>query len=226
MSPRTKQKRTATEIPARSRRRLAPAVRRDSLLAALRKVAEENGYAQTTVAAVVRAARASHGTFYRYFPDLDTAFATLIQECLRPLADALSELDYGAFRSVAQVERELLSFYRAMGRQLARDGELLREALLMAGSAHGPVRAEVRVTLSRIRSFVHGSLSTCSERFPFRKLDPVVTGDALLGMALGAIFARETLRSPAGVERWAREMTALEVGALTRRATRRTAGKR
>ena len=79
---------SASFVPARtSRRRQVSRLHRLRLLAGAVMVADELGYAQTTVSRIAQRAGVSRGTFYALFGDRDECLAAVYAD----LTDAVSE---------------------------------------------------------------------------------------------------------------------------------------
>lgn len=218
---------TSQQAPAsRSRhrprgRRLAPAQRREELLQALEAVVARHGYARATVPRVVARARVAQGSFYRYFADLDQAFAELTRRVLAPVAEAVSALERADLRSRASLERALLAYYQVLGRQIAAHPAVVREALLVAPSSRGSVGRQLAGFLRQVRAIVAAMIAEHAGRGPFRRADPEIAAAAIVGMVLGAAQAATepgasvpAEQTEEWVERWAREMARLECGAL------------
>ena len=85
-----------------------------ALLASAESVFGEQGYEQTSISAITRAAGVAQGTFYIYFPSKHAVFVKLIEEFQRGvrahLAGAVRDLAPGAPRSVVE-RRGLEAFF-------------------------------------------------------------------------------------------------------------------
>ena len=68
----------ATRVPKRASNEDEKALRRESLLAAAKKVFAQKGFHATTMADVAKAGRSSYGTVYWYFPSKDALFHELM----------------------------------------------------------------------------------------------------------------------------------------------------
>lgn len=197
------------------RRRLPPEQRREEILQAVEDTVAQHGYQGATVPRINTAAGVAQGSFYRYFRDVDDAFLQLLRRVLEPLRAAAAELDLSRARNAGQLEAELFRFFLVVAEQLESRGELLREALLVAPTAQGPVGREMRSFLSGMRDRARGLLESRAGQFPFRQtLEPRVAAAAIVGMILGA--AREAAERKETFEprHWAEEMARLETGAL------------
>lgn len=218
-----------TSRPRRVRgRRLPPEQRREELLEAVELVIARDGYAEATVPRVVAEAGVAQGTFYRYFRDVDDAFAELARRVLEPIALAASALELAGTRTAADVERRLRGYYEVLARQLALHPGVIREALLVAPSSTGQAGRELSVFLDRMRAYLEKLIAEHAGRGPFRPGDPKIVAAAVFGMVLGAAQAATEPDASLDPEHWAREMARLETGALVhpsespRRTQRRT----
>lgn len=174
-----------------------------------------HGYQGTTVPRVNAVAGVAQGSFYRYFSDADDAFLELLRGVLDPLRAAAAELDLSRARSTAELEAELLRFFLVVAEQLESRAALLREALLVAPAAEGPVGREMRSFLGRMRDRARRLLESRAGQPPFRpNLDPRVAAAAIVGMILGAAREAADLGEKFEPRRWAEEMARLETGAL------------
>jgi AcrR family transcriptional regulator len=205
------------ERPARRRgRRLPPEQRREELLDAVEAVVARRGYAGTTVPLVVAEAGVAQGSFYRYFRDVDDAFAALTRRVLPPVAEAAFALQLADLRTAADVERELRRYYQVLAEQLAAHPAVVREALLVAPSSTGKAGRELAAFLRQMREYVGTLIAKYVGRGPFRAGDPEIAAAAVVGMVLGAAQAATEPGASFDPERWAREMARLESGALVR----------
>lgn len=83
-----------TESASRVERKRAR--NRDALLAAARRLFIRDGFERTTIAAIAEEADLGFGTFYRYFPDKESALHAVLEEAAREVdAVLLSEDDPG-----------------------------------------------------------------------------------------------------------------------------------
>ncbi len=84
---------TGSFVPARSsRRRQVSRLHRSRLLAGAVTVAEEVGYAQTTVSRIAQRAGVSRGTFYALFADRDDCLAAVYADLVEAVVEELSRL--------------------------------------------------------------------------------------------------------------------------------------
>lgn len=203
------------------RRRLAPAERRRELLEAVERVVAEHGYAAATVPLVVAEAGIAQGSFYRYFRDLDAAFAELARRVLAPVAEAVFALRLSDVRTAADVERALRGYYEVLAGQLAAHPAIVREALLVAPSSVGDAGREMSAFLREMRDHVAELIAAHAGRGPFRSSDPHIAAAAMTGMVLGAAQAATEPDATFDPKHWAREMARLETGALVRPSAHR-----
>ena len=66
---------------------------RDALLAAARRLFIRDGFERTTIAAIAEEADLGFGTFYRYFPDKESALQAVLEEAAREVDTALLSED-------------------------------------------------------------------------------------------------------------------------------------
>ncbi|MFT3996282.1 MAG: helix-turn-helix domain-containing protein, partial [Asticcacaulis sp.] len=71
-------------ILPKKRLRLSPDVRRDALLEAAYALFSANGYADTRMEDIAKAAGASKGTIYLYFPTKEALFEALLRRDVLP----------------------------------------------------------------------------------------------------------------------------------------------
>lgn len=207
-------------------RRLSPEQRREELLEAVEAVIARHGYAGATVPLVVAEAGVAQGSFYRYFRDVDHAFAELARRVLKPIADAASAIQLADARTASDVERHLRGYYQVLAEQLADHPAVIREALLVAPSSTGQAGRELSAFLKRMRARLQMLISDYSGRGPFRTGDPKIAPTAIFGMVLGAAQAATEPGASLDPSHWAREMARLETGALVRPSAYRRRGKR
>lgn len=207
-------------------RRLSPEQRREELLEAVEAVIARHGYAGTIVPLVVAEAGVAQGSFYRYFRDVDDAFAELSRRVLKPIAEAASALQLADAKSAADVERHLRSYYEVLAEQLANHPAVIREALLVAPSSTGQAGLELSRFLKQMRAHLETLIAEYSGRGPFRAGDPRIVPAAVFGMVLGAAQAATEPGASIDPKHWATEMARLETGALVRPSAHRRPGRR
>lgn len=205
---------TATRTGSRKRRRLPPEARRAELLDALEQVLGEHGLAGTTVPRVVAQAGAAQGSFYRYFRDLDDAFVELAADVIEPIAQAAFALDVSKARTAAEVEEELVGYYRVLAALLTERSALLREVLLVGLSARGRLSTQLGGFVQAMRDHIRGLMVAHMGRPPFDHADPDVAAGALVGMVLGATHEAVQLGDRFDPESWARELARYETKLL------------
>jgi len=93
----------------RSRRRLAPGIRRDEIVEAAEAVFSELGFDRTTLNDVAERAGVTKGAVYHYFDSKDELFIALLRERLMPHIEAGEELLANTTASREQILRELLT---------------------------------------------------------------------------------------------------------------------
>jgi AcrR family transcriptional regulator len=174
---------------------------------------------------VVAEAGVAQGSFYRYFRDVDDAFAELSRRVLKPIAEAAAALDFTNARTAGDVERHLRGYYEALAGQLADHPGIIREALLVAPSSAGRAGRELSAFLRQMRARLETLITRYSGRGPFRVGDPNIAPAAVFGMVLGAAQAATERGASIDPEHWAREMARLETGALVRPSAYRRRGK-
>lgn len=202
-------------VKQRRRVRLRPEQRREQLLEATEDVLAEHGYQGATVPRVVARAGVAQGSFYRYFRDIDAAALELMQRALAPVTRAAAGLDFSRVQNAADLELEVLGFYRLLARELAAHPALIREALLVAPAARGELGAVMFAFLGSMRDMAHRLIAAHAGRPPFRAItDPGTAAGAVVGMILGAAQQAVGSGESFDAERWANEMASFEAGAL------------
>mgnify|MGYP000724153738 CR=1 FL=1 len=141
------------QVPGRPRAVLLEA-RRGELLAALEELVAEQGYAAMTVPRVVARAGVAQGSFYRYFRNIDDAFSALAGAVMAPIASAAFALDFSGVQSAADVEVELLGYYRVLAAMLSERGALLREVMLRGLALRGPIALPFGVFIETMREHI------------------------------------------------------------------------
>jgi len=162
------------------RRRLPPAQRRAEILQAVEVAVARYGYQGTTVPRINAVAGVAQGSFYRYFRGVDDALLELLRAVLGSLSAAAMDLDLSRVRDAAELEAELLGFFLVVAEQLEKRAALIREALLVAPAAQGPVGREMRDFLGRMSDRARGLLESRAGTAPFRpSLDPRIAAAAI-----------------------------------------------
>lgn len=94
----------------------AARARRRQLIEVARRRFVEDGYAQTSVSAIVREAGVAQGTFYLYFPSKEAVLGSLRGEVLRDYLAALHKGASGDESADARLVRGLAEIYKAVRR--------------------------------------------------------------------------------------------------------------
>ena len=102
---------TATESASRLERKRAR--NRDALLAAARRLFIRDGFERTTIAAIAEEADLGFGTFYRYFPDKESALHAVLEEAAREVDAVLLTEDDPAVPATAALTGLTRRFARA-----------------------------------------------------------------------------------------------------------------
>ena len=97
----------------------AAKARRRQLIEVARRRFLEDGYAQTSVSAIVKEAGVAQGTFYLYFPSKEAVLVTLRGEVLKDYLGALTKGASGAGPADERLVKGLAEIYRAVRRQRA-----------------------------------------------------------------------------------------------------------
>jgi AcrR family transcriptional regulator len=200
------------------RRRLLPEARREELLAALERVVARDGLLAASVPRVVAEAGIAQGSFYRHFENIDAAFLVLVADVLDPVARAAREMDFSRVESDADVEAELLRYYRVLARQLARHPELCRAALQLAPALRGPVGDAMSAFFSMMRQRAAELMAPFLDTTGPHAADPEIIASALVGMVIGASEEALRLGDRFDPEHWAAELARFEAGAVLRLA--------
>lgn len=167
--------------------------RRSELLSAARVVFEEVGYANATVAHIVRVSGGSRASFYSYFTSADDALHELVQEMTDELFTASTrpiERRHSPFQNLVSTIRQFMQAYRARARLLA----VLDQATL-ASERFRAVRLEIR------RRFADALAATLEARMELPDadgLDADATAIALGGMIEDMARGRYLLGHPIG----------------------------
>ncbi len=97
----------------------AAKARRRQLIEVARRRFLEDGYAQTSVSAIVKEAGVAQGTFYLYFPSKEAVLVTLRGEVLKDYLGALTKGASGAGPADERLVKGLAEIYRAVRRHRA-----------------------------------------------------------------------------------------------------------
>jgi AcrR family transcriptional regulator len=104
-----------------------PGDHRERLLAGMATAVRAQGFQATTLADVVREARASRRTFYAYFADPTDCYLALLQDFAQRSLLAIAEAIAGAGSSAARVDRAVGSFLDALQRDPLLTRSFFRE---------------------------------------------------------------------------------------------------
>lgn len=196
------------------RRRLSPEERRAELLEALDRVVHRHGSLGATVPRVVAEAGVAQGSFYRYFPDIDTALSELAEQLLAPVAQAALDLDVSRVSSLTDLEAALMPFYRAVAATLVEHAHVVRELMLAASLGKGPLAGKLALFLSAMRDRARELLARRLARRRLTDAELRAAAGAVVGMVLGAVHEATQPDSGFEPEGWARMMARFETGAL------------
>jgi AcrR family transcriptional regulator len=106
---------TTTTTPRRpGARGPAPGDHRERLLAGMAAAVREKGFQGTTLADVVREARASRRTFYAYFADPTDCYLAVLEEFSEQILRAIAEAMAGAGTAAERLDRAVGSFLDAL----------------------------------------------------------------------------------------------------------------
>jgi len=139
-----------------NQRELRTKATRDALLGAAREELRKRGYANATVAGIVKRARRAHGTFYLYFPNKEAVYAVLLDDMwsdLKAQGRAIWNPDEPMLSVTATIQR----FITAYGDNL--DLWELAEDMSATNPHFLKLRIEHHHLLARkIRSGIEGSI--------------------------------------------------------------------
>ncbi len=186
-------KRPSTECPstAKSAEAHVAGPKECSVIAAARKLFLEQGFAETSMDAIARAACVSKATLYAYFPSKEALFAHLIEaECrLKTSRLQMPDLDIGlveALRSFARqfvevyMTPESMAFFQAISSERMRFPQLCR-LFFESGPKNELMRVAALLEEAKARGFLTFSDATIAANH-FLSL---VRGDLPLHTALG-----------------------------------------
>ncbi len=158
--------------------------RRKQIVTHATRLIAKNGYANTSVADVIKAADVSRGTFYLYFESRDQLFDDILQAFIDALEETVEIISlehedpagalYGNFRRLI----DLL----ASNRDLTK--VLFREAV-----GHSPsVDERVNAFYTHIRAMVSGALRKGVTRKLLRPVDESIISTAIVGCVKEVIY--------------------------------------
>ena len=169
------------------------------LVRAMGEVMMEKGYAQTSVADVLRRAHVSRETFYELFGSKEDCFMSAFEQAYAHILDTLSATASRAERSAAKPEPvEVFSrVFRDYLDALAADPAAARVFLIEVYAA-GPSAIERRLELQRGLTEAIAALigAKGEERFAVEALLAAVVGLVTARLALGDIDGLRALHAP------------------------------
>jgi len=193
--------------------RLHPAVRKTQILEAAKEQLKSNGYQQLTVPGSVRSAGISQGSFYRYFSNVDDVVIALLKDEVFPALQSASELlDFGAIKNTDDLENTLYRWFEALGKQIAQNSILIREALTVIPGSNGAAAVEINRFIDDLRELAGQIMEPYNGVPPFRKMNVRIISHAVVGMIIGASI--QAASEGLDVKSWAREMARFESGGL------------
>ena len=134
------------------RKRLPPEIRKTQILEAAKQQLELNGYQRLTVPGIVRSAGISQGSFYRYFANVDDVVIALLENEVFPALQAASELlDFGRIKNAYDLENTLYNWFETLGRQIAQNSILIREALTAIPGSRGAAAVKINRFIDEMR---------------------------------------------------------------------------
>ncbi len=186
-------KRPSTECPstAKSAEAHVAGPKECSVIAAARKLFLEQGFAETSMDAIARAACVSKATLYAYFPSKEALFAHLIEaECrLKTSRLQMPDLDIGLVETLRSFARqfvevymtpESMAFFQAISSERMRFPQLCR-LFFESGPKNELMRVAALLEEAKARGFLTFSDATIAANH-FLSL---VRGDLPLHTALG-----------------------------------------
>lgn len=209
-------------MPTRNaRRRLRPEQRRGELLAAARAELDRGSLEALTVPSITRRAGASHGTFYRYFADVDDVFVTLLDErIVSRFMELAPSLDLAPPRDGTGVEETLRGWFLGLAYLVRDEGPLLHAALTLAPNRLGHAARRSHEIVEQLRAWGESLMVAVNGRPPYREVDPRYVSYIVLGMTIASV-TQATEDAAFEPEAWAREMAAFETWGLVQRDTTR-----
>jgi AcrR family transcriptional regulator len=153
---------------------------RERLIDAMADVVAEHGYADTTVAHVLEAAKVSRRTFYEHFADKESCFLALYAETSDELIELIAT---SAATAPGPWEARIGAAARAYFERVAGEPELIRAAMLeiqAAGPRARVLRREVqRRHADQLRAF---SAAAEAEEAGIRALTPALATAVVGGL--------------------------------------------
>ena len=195
------------------RKRLPPEIRKTQILEAAKQQLELKGYQRLTVPGIVRSAGISQGSFYRYFANVDDVVIALLENEVFPALQAASELlDFGRIKNAYDLENTLYNWFETLGRQIAQNSILIREALTAIPGSRGAAAVKINRFIDEMRELAGQIMEPFNGVPPFRKMDVGIISHAVVGMIIGASI--QAAKEGLDVKSWAGEMARLESGGL------------
>ncbi len=170
------------------------ASQRERLLRGMTQAVGEKGYAETTVADVLKRAHVSRETFYQHFADKQACFLAAYEAAATRIMGVVDDaLAAGGGPVMQRLERAL----RAYLRELAADTGAARTFLLEIYAA-GPAAAALRYRMQRGFMEIIDALLTEDERF--RALpDPQFACRMLVGGVASLVTGKVAMGETAGL---------------------------
>jgi AcrR family transcriptional regulator len=178
------------------------AAMRERMLAAAAKVFAKRGYERTRVADITKAAKTSHGNFYRHFRNKDEALMAALETPLDELHHSLKPPS-GARFDERELSRRIIDSFRVY----ARHRRLLR--VMREAAARGETASFFSLWMDARLRFIRGNAAWLT-RFKKKGLlaaefDPEVTAETLLALTEQAAYVKiglaEALPSDQEIER-------------------------
>ncbi len=160
---------------------------RERLVEAMTVVAARHGYAEASVARVVKQAGMSRATFYDHFENRDDCFLAAFRRAAEPMREQLGSGDEA--RGEPERPREVLARTLALAEQHPAATRLI---LIEARAGDKRVRAEHEDLLALIERAIELYLSAAAERMPIE-----IPTRALLG-GIGGLIGTRVFRGEAG----------------------------
>lgn len=160
---------------------------RERLVEAMTVVAARHGYAEASVARVVKQAGMSRATFYEQFENRDDCFLAAFRRAAEPMREELGSGDEA--RGEPERPRAVLARTLSLAEQHPASTRLI---LIEARAGDKRVRAEHEELLALIERAIELYLSATAERMPIE-----IPTRALLG-GIGGLIGTRVFRSEAG----------------------------
>ncbi len=147
----------------RRTRKVAPAARRQAILAAALTVFAESGFAAARLEDVAARAGVAKGTLYLYFKDKETLFEEVVRGAVNPLLERLSALAADPDIPFAKALAELHTFFE---REVLGSDRKLLIRLILAEGPRFPRIAEFhyRTVISRVMPLIRKMAQRAAQR--------------------------------------------------------------